>query len=840
MATKYVATFEVQADGAIKAMDQTAAAMQKTAQATDQVQVELAQLQTQLNSIDPNTAEYAELSTRYKELGGNMDDLTTKSGKTVAASQTLKQELKQLQARLAELIANGQETSAEFVQLSARAGQVKDAIGDASAVVKSQAGGAFENVAGSAALFQSRLTSLDFDGLAASAQGFGNQLKNIKPGDIAKGIGEIGKSFVAVGKALLTNPIFLIAAAITAAILYAKEFTTAIDGISRADEKNLELQKAKATASKNQLDSISAQENVLKLAGKSEREILDMKIKAAEQAIIDQEALVATLKTQKDAQIAAATRNRDILKGLINFISLPLTALLAGVDQVTKGLKSIGVISEETYQNIGNLQDRFTTGVAELVFDPKAIEKEGADAITAAEKTFTDLKNQQAGFKLSVQNLNKADAQKAEELRKKQLEDQKKINEEVKKLQEEQYQSTLDQYDKEARAVDLKYKTLIDQAKAAGLSTVELEKLYNAEISAINKKQADDIVAQEKALNATLKQLEVERLNELEVLEQEVANIGKTEAQIRIQAVRDEYFEKANQFEEGSTEYQALIAEGERQITEIEKAAAKEREDNQKAATEKQKADAQQKVQAIADIFNQALGALTAINNLFAQQTQQRMDELDAQLETEEQGIAEQLDLLDAQAAERLAVLEQQGGIEAEFQKRQLDAETKRKKDALNSQLNTTKKTLKDQRKILEQDAKQQFERNKKLQIAQALIQTYLGANAAFTQTTTVLGPIAGAIAAGLAVVSGLANVASIRAQKYDGGGSEGGGGGGGGVSGLSGAGAQAEAPQYNPLAALNLENRPEQQTTRTYVLAGEVVGAIDARSKIEDQARLG
>jgi len=66
---------------------------------------------------------------------------------------------------------------------------------------------------------------------------------------------------------------------------------------------------------------------------------------------------------------------------------------------------------------------------------------------------------------------------------------------------------------------------------------------------------------------------------------------------------------------------------------------------------------------------------------------------------------------------------------------------------------------------------KKSFERNKKLQIAQALIQTYQGVNAIFASAAanpkTVLFPAQPFIAAGLALASGLANVNNIRKQKF-------------------------------------------------------------------------
>lgn len=75
---------------------------------------------------------------------------------------------------------------------------------------------------------------------------------------------------------------------------------------------------------------------------------------------------------------------------------------------------------------------------------------------------------------------------------------------------------------------------------------------------------------------------------------------------------------------------------------------------------------------------------------------------------------------------------------------------------------------------------KEYFEKNKKVQIAQAIIGTIQGAVQAFTSLSSipVVGPVLGGIAAAAALAAGYANVSKIRSTQYEGG--EGGGGGGG------------------------------------------------------------
>jgi len=77
-----------------------------------------------------------------------------------------------------------------------------------------------------------------------------------------------------------------------------------------------------------------------------------------------------------------------------------------------------------------------------------------------------------------------------------------------------------------------------------------------------------------------------------------------------------------------------------------------------------------------------------------------------------------------------------------------------------------------------EEEQKAAFERTKKLNIAAALVETYLGAQKAFTSQIIPLdptSPVRGGLAAAAAVAAGLGRVNQIRKQKFSGG-SEGGG----------------------------------------------------------------
>ena len=135
-----------------------------------------------------------------------------------------------------------------------------------------------------------------------------------------------------------------------------------------------------------------------------------------------------------------------------------------------------------------------------------------------------------------------------------------------------------------------------------------------------------------------------------------------------------------------------------------------------------------------------------------------------------------------------------------------------------------------------EKSQRRAFEINKKLQIAQAIMQTYQGANAIFASAAanpaTVLFPAQPFIAAGIAIANGLANVVNISKQQFQtsspgGGGVQtptfGGGGGGGGTP-----------PTLQPA---NTSTLVPQQQTQVFVTETDITSTQNSVAVIQGQA---
>jgi hypothetical protein len=140
-------------------------------------------------------------------------------------------------------------------------------------------------------------------------------------------------------------------------------------------------------------------------------------------------------------------------------------------------------------------------------------------------------------------------------------------------------------------------------------------------------------------------------------------------------------------------------------------------------------------------------------------------------------------------------------------------------------------------------NAKKSFQINKALGIAQATIQTYEGATAAFTTASkspiTIGFPGYPALMAGLAVTAGLAKVARIAATKFNPGTtSTPPAPGGGGMGALGGGGGSSTSAPALDLSFLN-NGQTKAQPIQSYVLATNVTSAQDAQQKILDQSKL-
>jgi hypothetical protein len=133
-----------------------------------------------------------------------------------------------IKAELRELkgaIANATDP-ADIARLAQRAGELKDQLADANDAVNTFATGSkFEQVGNSLGGIKDSLMSLDFEEASQKAKVFATQLASLKPEEMKKSFADfkstlksLGEGFSSLGKTLMANPMFLIAAVIAAIV----------------------------------------------------------------------------------------------------------------------------------------------------------------------------------------------------------------------------------------------------------------------------------------------------------------------------------------------------------------------------------------------------------------------------------------------------------------------------------------------------------------------------------------------------------------------------------------------------------------------------------------------
>jgi len=731
-----------------------------------------------------STGAMAPIDAMDKEL----EALNNQQEKTLNSSSNLKKQIKELSRELANVDPNSQ----KYVDLSQKIGKLKDQVDDAAQSIRANAGNAVENLAGNAGLLGQRLSSLDFGGAASALSGLTSNVKQLDFKALSDGLGSFVKGIGGLGKALLTNPIFLLAAAIGAAVAYSDELLSLVDGVSAADEKQLKAQQEKATLAREQVDAIGQQEEILKQQGKSEKEITQLKLQALDTAISEQEITLQTQKNQLVAQVEAAKRNKEFLVGILNFLTAPVRYLLNVVNTILDGANAIGIISDETRSNIGDLTkyiDQANDAVAGLLFDPDQVKKDGEAALKESEKQLTSLKNTKAGIENKI---NSESAQRSKENADKIRETEKKLNDELAKLAEERRLKALSEQDRELEENRLKFDALVKEAGDNTDLIAQIEAERGIAVNEINKKYADEKLEIQRKANAESLKIQQENARELisaeEAISEELRLAKMSNKDKELDALQEKYFNDQQTFK-GNADVLAQIEELYRlKRKEIVDKYTKEESDKETERAEQRKQKALSDVQFFAEQASAALGSLAEANAQKQEQVSRAISDLDKQIS---------------------------------------NAQTKEQRDALIKR-----------RAVLDAENKQLFERNKKLQIAQAVINTGAAVVAAIASQLTPgdpTSPVRAFIAAASVAAAGAVQISKIKRTSYEssaipdsGALSPPGGGGGGGGTGV---------PVASPLNN-NFLNRPPQATP-AYVLAGEVTGAQDARAKIENLARL-
>ena len=474
----------------------------------------------------------------------NIDKVAGQLDTAASSAQNLKQQLREMQKQLSTLDVN----SDEFQKLSKQAGELKDRIKDASEAINRQAGSSFERLSANAGNLKESLLNLDFEQVGSSLKGIAGTVKGFTFQEFGAGLKNITSGFATLGKALLTNPLFLIITGATLFIANFEKIATLFDGVTSAQQEAAAAQQAAADSAKAQYDQVSAIENSLKVQGKSEKEILALKKEALNTAILNQKAAIETQQVILDGQVQAAERNKKFLKGAIDFLIIPLQFLLQGVDK-------IGAAFGQDF-GLEKLLSEGTESIAKLVFDPEEVKAEGEKTFDEARKQLAALENTRDGYILQEREKNAAAAAERRKAREDELKQEREKNAaaaaERRKAREDELKQ---EREKNAAAAAERRKAREDELKEAQAQAL---KLFNIQKNLQERIEKD--LPQAKSQLSSLVSENDERLKLIESQRQAEFELNASAEEKEI-AASDEKYIKLREMAAGNAGLLAQITE---------------------------------------------------------------------------------------------------------------------------------------------------------------------------------------------------------------------------------------------------------------------------------------
>lgn len=373
-----------------------------------------------------------------KALGG-IDNLKKSLWETEQSTKSLKQQLREATAEVAQMAEKYGETSKETIQAAKRAAELKDKIEDANDAIMAfkgegtflATGKALQSVAsgfaaaqGAMGLFGSESESVEKAILKVqSAMALAQGLEGLE--DAGRAFTQLKTvaldAFNSIKAAIGSTGIGALVIALGAIYYYWDDIKEAVSGVSEEQKKLTELSENQYEVEKKKSGELGNQDNILKLQGKSDKEILAIKIKQQKAEIDKGLTVIKNLETERKLAIENAKYYRDIFVKLANIgVEISLMGLRIITKPIDLMIKTANAVSEKlgfgklTDFNIDNAIDKVKNwgiqSVADLLFDVNQTEL--TDKINKYKSDILKTQNDLAGNILSSRATDKKTPEK--------------------------------------------------------------------------------------------------------------------------------------------------------------------------------------------------------------------------------------------------------------------------------------------------------------------------------------------------------------------------------------------------------------------------------------------
>lgn len=479
------------------------------------------------DNVNVTTDHFEDLNDEIKAVKKQADDLSKSfenNGDAIEKSfKPLKTQFREAQQQVAELSEKFGATSKEAINAAKRAAELKDAIADAKDLtdafnpdakfnaLSNSIGGvlngfqAFEGTLGLIGVESESVqeTLLKVQSAMALSQGI-QGLMEAK--DSFKQLGAVAvDALKGIKTGIASTGIGLFVVALGTIYAYWDDIKEAVNGVSKQQENLNVLTHANVESENHKKQILESQDNILKLQGKTEEQILKLKVAQTNEQIKAIEAVIKQDEITLKAQVAAEKRNFDYLRaayrigmevGVLAFraISAPFDLLITAYNKIAPALNLDKI--EYLNKKITDLTEYASGKVASFVFDPEEVKAKGEQAIAESKKTLLSLKNERAGYLLSLKDVNKKENEieltnKKEDV-KKIVEETKNHYKELQDLEDERFklhqEATYSEQELEIARLIEQYDKKFEIANGNAELEKELETKLRQEIADINAK----------------------------------------------------------------------------------------------------------------------------------------------------------------------------------------------------------------------------------------------------------------------------------------------------------------------------------------------------------------
>lgn len=398
--------------------------------------------------------------------------------------KSIKQELREAQASAVQMARTFGENSTEATKAAQKVAKLRDEIEDVGLKIKGLNPDKFQRIAtlgqgvaqgfvaaqGAMAMFGGQSQELEktmvkLQGAIAMSQG----LQGLK--DLQIAFGDIGasavKAFNTLKTAIGSTGIGALVIAVGLIATYWDDIADALGFSNAKQEKSLEISKKQAIAEQGKLDLLNSQDETLKRQGKSEQQILDLKILQGQEIV---KALEIQSKKEQEA-LKQSGKSYGIYQALVS----------AGIPKTIAG----------------------------IFFNPLETVAKSAENLNVTEKEIIKTKNLIDGYKNKVDEINKkSSADEISRLDKEAEEKQKRLDEEWQSFVD----ATKRQYDYNNKVNENERKDIADQEaykkdqKEKGLASLKkvTSDHYNTLITNAKVNHEDTTIIELNALKAQL------------------------------------------------------------------------------------------------------------------------------------------------------------------------------------------------------------------------------------------------------------------------------------------------------------------------------------------------